>query len=110
MAEIENKQDHSLLPNDYFVIVNDRNKLYKKYKARWGTEYPNEVWDEDGYLESNCDLKVTRVDSNLVDCYYTNGRFGKDSITLGCYSSILGYKHLTIDMSKVDYKRIVCNW
>lgn len=106
--EIENKQDHSLLPNDYFVIVSDPENLCRKFKKMPDvvsfTFSPNADMlkgelVEDGSLINTEDLKVVRVDGNIVSCYYRQW-----------LTNLWWPHHIDIDMSKVDYKRIVCNW
>lgn len=109
MSEIENKQDHSLLPNDFFVIVSDPENLYRRLEKEIAPNQKMTGWNiylslteeefDKGSIVNNADLRVNRVDGDMVDCVYRYYLGGTHN-----------YNHLTIDMSKVDYKRIVCNW
>lgn len=89
MAEIPNVPSHSLVPGDFFVVVKD-----PEGQCTW--EYEDKGKTHVASI-SKSDLEVNRVDGDLVRVMY---------VKYSPFSNVLRICSKTLDMSKIDYKRI----
>lgn len=91
MSEIPNKPNHTLLPGDFFVIVSDPQNLYPALTD------DDEAWPPRATLSD--DLEVMRVDGDIVSAIYVRW----EERHMGAWCA----KHIDVDMSKIDYKRVI---
>lgn len=99
MAEIPNNASHSLIPGDFFVIVNDPEETvylnidvrepFAPYLLLSRIKYPLRT-----------DMQVLRVDGDLLTVNFIDPRNPLNSFSSGKIIS------KEIDASKIDYKRI----
>lgn len=104
--EIENKPNHTLLPNDFIVVLKDYDNQYHMVENHWNSELKEMVPLEAGSVVGT-DLKVVRVDGDIIKvCFNYFSNLGSVEFPHFCKCA----SYLDIDVNKVEYKRVICNW